>query len=134
METLWSLAVALGVPFSRLVEPPSAAVRVVRAGDGQGQRSEHADFVGTLLSAAPGHSRRDIYLIQVEPGPAREAAGHLPGTVEHLVVSSGRIRTGPTNEPVVLAPGDYAAFPANQPHVYQALEPGTSAVLIMKHR
>ena len=73
VETLWSLGVALGVPFSRLVEPPAPAVRVIRAGGGPRVRSEHADFAGTLLSAGPAHTRRDLYLVELEPGIARQA-------------------------------------------------------------
>src|SRR6478672_9476973 len=42
VETLWALGVALGVPFSQLVEPPPPQVRVVRAGDGTRFPSEQA--------------------------------------------------------------------------------------------
>ena len=42
VETLWALAVALNVPFGRLVEPPATAPRVIRAGDGPAIRSEHS--------------------------------------------------------------------------------------------
>uniref|UniRef100_UPI0013B3B296 helix-turn-helix domain-containing protein n=1 Tax=Nonomuraea lactucae TaxID=2249762 RepID=UPI0013B3B296 len=34
VETLWAIAAALGVPFSRLVDPPRPAARVIRAGEG----------------------------------------------------------------------------------------------------
>src|SRR4051794_41954335 len=51
VETLWALAVALGVPFSRLIEAPVPRVRVTRAGEGPRIRSEHAEFAGTMLSA-----------------------------------------------------------------------------------
>jgi len=35
---------------------------------------------------------------------------------------------------VELGPGDYARFPGDRPHSYEALEPGSSAVLVMEHR
>ncbi|WP_326552676.1 helix-turn-helix domain-containing protein [Micromonospora sp. NBC_01813] len=133
VETLWSLAVALGVPFSRLVDPPTPTIRVIRAGQGPGLRSEQSDFISTLLSAA-GPARRDLYLIRAEPGPGRSAAPHLPGSVEHLILASGRLRTGPVDQPVELDPGDYVTFTADQPHIYQALAAGTVAVLVMEHR
>lgn len=132
VETLWSLAVALGVPFSRLVAPPAPQVRLVRAGEGLGLSSDQADFVSTLLSADSGQARRDLYLIRAEPGPGRQAEAHLPGSIEHLVVASGRLRTGPVGQPVELAVGDYVSFAADQPHLYQATAVGTSAVLIME--
>ena len=42
VETLWALGVALGVPFSQLVDPPAPQVRVVRAGEGPRITSEHS--------------------------------------------------------------------------------------------
>jgi len=134
VETLWALAVALEVPFSRLVEPPAPPVRVVRAGTGPRLRSDHALFDATLLSAGAPHARRDVYVLELEPGPARSAQPHIAGSVEHLVVARGRIRCGPVDTPVELGPGDYAAFPGDVPHTYEALEPGTWAVLVMEHR
>jgi transcriptional regulator with XRE-family HTH domain len=134
VETLWSLAVALGVPFGRLVEPPDQQVRVLRAGTGSRLRSEHADLFATLLAAGSTHARRDLYLMEIEPGAARHAEPHLPGSVEHLIVGSGRLRTGPADEEIDLGPGDYVTFPGDVPHRYQALEPGTWAVLVMEHR
>ena len=134
VETLWALAVALGVPFSQLVEPPSAPVRVVRAGERPGVPAEQAHFTGTLLAAGSPNGRRDVYVISAEPGPDRHAQAHLPGTVEHLIVSAGRLRAGPAEAPIELGPGDYAAFAGDVPHLYEAIEPGTWAVLVMEHR
>ncbi len=133
IETLWSLGVALGVPFSRLVEPPETQVRVVRAGEGPRLRADQADFVATLLAAGSQHTRRDIYVMEVQPGQARAAAAHIPGSVEHLVVGAGRLRTGPDGDTVDLGPGDYITFPGDVPHHYEALEPAW-AVLVMEHR
>ncbi len=133
VETLWALAVALGVPFSRLVEQPAPAVRVIRAGDGPRLRSAYADFNVNLLSASAPHVRRDIYLIELEPGGGREAEAHTPGSIEHLIVASGRLRVGPVSDPVELEPGDYVTFAGDLPHRYEALAPGTVAVLVMEH-
>lgn len=132
IETLWSLGVALGVPFSALVEPPAPSVRVVRAGQGLRLRADQADFASTLLSAG-GHARRDLYVMELEPGAPRDAEAHNPGSVEH-VVAAGRIRVGPKDDPVELGPGDFISFPGDVPHRYEALEPGAWAVLIMEHR
>lgn len=133
VETLWALGVALGVPFSRLVEPADVDIRVIRAGEGPRVRSEQADFTGTLLSAGTAHLRRDVYLIELEPGAVREADGHTPRSIEHVVVAAGRLRLGPEGGTVDLGPGDYATFPGDTPHRYEALVPGTFAVLVMEH-
>lgn len=133
METLWALGVALGVPFSALVEPPAPAVQVIRAGRGPAVASERADYVATLLSASPPGARRDIYHLRAEPGAARESEPHIPGTVEHLIVSTGRVKAGPVGDAVELEPGDYMAYRGDVPHAYEALEPGTTFVLVMQH-
>ncbi|MEU0738452.1 helix-turn-helix domain-containing protein [Streptomyces sp. NPDC006134] len=133
IETVWALAVALGVPFSVLVEPPVPTVQVIRAGEGPQVASERADYVGTLLAACPPGARRDIYRVRAEPGAARESESHIPGTVEHLVVSTGRVKAGPRGASVELGPGDYMAYRGDVPHAYEALEPGTAFVLIMQH-
>jgi transcriptional regulator with XRE-family HTH domain len=134
VETLWAIALALGVPFSRLVDQPVPTVQVIRAGEGPRVRSERADLTATLLSANPPQARRDIYLLELEPGTVRDAEAHLPGSVEHLIVATGRMRVGPASETVDLGPGDYVRFAGDVRHRYEALEPGTVAVLVMEHR
>ncbi|GAA2465495.1 XRE family transcriptional regulator [Winogradskya humida] len=134
IETLWSLGVALGIPFSRLVEPPSPAVRVVRAAEQTRLRADRADFTASLLTAGSIHARRDLYVMELEPGQPREAEAHIPGSVEHVVVAAGRLKAGPAGDTVELDPGDYASFPGDLPHHYEALTPGTWAVLVMEHR
>ncbi|WP_367398675.1 cupin domain-containing protein, partial [Rahnella aceris] len=57
-----------------------------------------------------------------------------PGSVEHLIVATGRMRVGPTSDPVELGPGDYVRFAGDVPHRYEALAPDTVAVLLMEHR
>jgi quercetin dioxygenase-like cupin family protein len=95
--------------------------------------SEQSSFAGTLLSACPPGARRDVYTIAMEPGPARLAEPHIPGSVEHVILSTGRARLGPVDNPVELNPGDYVAFPGDVPHLYEALQPATTAVLVMEH-
>jgi transcriptional regulator with XRE-family HTH domain len=133
VETLWALGVALDVPFSRLVEPRTTPMVVIRAGDGPGIPSSQGDFTGILLAACPPGARRDIYMITAEPGSVRSADPHLPGSVEHLVVISGRLRTGTGARTEDLDPGDYVRFAGDVPHRYEALAPGTAAVLVMEH-
>jgi quercetin dioxygenase-like cupin family protein len=107
---------------------------VIRAGEGPRVRSEAAEIIGTLLAAAGSdHARRDLYVVELGPGAVRQARAHTPGNVEHVVVAAGRLRTGPTDAPVELDPGDYVSFPGDAPHHYQALAPGTWAVLVIEH-
>jgi len=133
VETLWALGVALGVPFSRLVDQPRPAVRVIRSGEGPVTYSERASYAATLLASCPPHARRDIYRIEVQPGEPRLSEPHNPGATEHVVLSTGRALVGPAGEPADLGPGDYIAYPGDAPHIFKALEPDTTAVLIMEH-
>jgi transcriptional regulator with XRE-family HTH domain len=133
VETLWALGVALEVPFSRLVDPPRAAVRVIRAGEGPVTHSERAAYAATLLASSPPHARRDIYRIAADPGEPRVSDPHNPGSVEHVVLSTGRAMIGPAEDPVELAPGDYITYAGDALHIFKALEPETTAVLVMEH-
>ena len=136
IETLWSLGVALGVPFSRLVEPPRAR----GAGD-PGRRGAaaaaptQADFVGHAarrrVAARPAGHLRD----RARAGQATRGRGAHPG--QHRAHRGGRRAARAPGRPASRsssAPGDYVTFPGDVPHHYEALEPGTWAVLVMEHR
>ena len=132
IETLWSIAQALEVPVSRLMEAPRATVQLVRAGDGAPAASEKGNYLATLLSACPPNARRDVYRLVVRPGEPKISEPHPPGTVEHLVLTAGRALAGPADQPVELGPNDYLRYPADAPHIFEALEPETMAVLLIE--
>src|SRR5215470_6045312 len=63
LETLWALGTALGVPLSRLIDPPRSDIQVIRAGEGTVLHAEHDPYAAVMLaSGAPG-ARRDIYRV-----------------------------------------------------------------------
>ncbi|MBO0979325.1 helix-turn-helix domain-containing protein [Microbacterium sp. SD291] len=134
VETLWALGVALGVPFAVLVDQQANAPTLIRADDLSGVPAAAAAYSATLLSASPPGARRDIYVIKAEPGDARRSDPHHPGTIEHVVLISGRALVGPAGDPVLLNPGDYLTYAGDVPHVFQADAAGTSAVLISELR
>ncbi|MER6631883.1 XRE family transcriptional regulator [Streptomyces sp. NPDC000987] len=134
LETLWALCVVLEIPFSRLLAMPRPHVQVIRAGEGPAVGAAESHYRATLLASCPPGARRDVYSIDAEPGPQRSSAPHLPGVVEHVVISAGRALVGTAEEPVELHPGDYICYPADVHHVFQALEPATRAVLVSEHR
>ena len=133
LETLWAICVALDAPFSRLLDPPRPRVQVIRADEGPTVSAEHAAYSATLLAACPPGARRDVYRIAAEPGTARASEPHMPGVTEHVVLSAGRALVGVAGEPVELGPGDYINYPGDLPHVFEALEPRTLAVLVSEH-
>ena len=133
LETLWAICVALDAPFSRLLDPPRPHVQVIRADEGPTVSAAQANYQATLLAACPPGARRDVYRIAAEPGQARASDPHMPGVVEHVVLSAGRALVGVAGEPAELGPGDYICYPGDLPHVFEALEPRTLAVLVSEH-
>jgi transcriptional regulator with XRE-family HTH domain len=133
LETLWAICVALDVPFSRLLDPPRPRTQVIRAAEGPTVASAQADYQATLLAAVSPAVRCDVYRIAAEPGHARASEPHSPGVVEHVVISTGRALVGATGEVAELGPGDYIRYPGDVPHVFEALEPRTQAVLVSEH-
>lgn len=134
VETLWALASALEIPFSSLVDPPPDAPTLIRAGSATGIPAAAAPYTALLLSASPPHARRDLYLIRAEPGSPRRSEPHPRGTIEHVVLVSGAAHVGPADAPLVLHVGDYVRYAGDAAHVFDALEPGTSAVLVSEAR
>ncbi|MFB7251866.1 helix-turn-helix domain-containing protein [Microbacterium sp. NPDC056234] len=134
VETLWALGVALGIPFATLVDQQASAPTLIRADELAGVPSAAAAYSATLLAASPPGARRDIYLIQAEPGDPRRSEPHHPGTVEHVVLISGQAHVGPTADTELLNPGDYLTYAGDVAHIFAATAPGTSAVLISELR
>lgn len=133
IETLWGLAQALGVPFGALLDQPSPMVRVVRAGEAVRVASEDSTMAAYLLGSTGHVSRVELYDLHLSTGPVRDADPHTEGTIEHVVVTAGRLRVGPIDGPVDLEVGDLAVFPADRHHRYEALESDTRAVMLIEY-
>ncbi|MEE1890241.1 helix-turn-helix domain-containing protein [Pseudomonas carassii] len=133
IETLWSLAIAMGLQVTRFFEQPRQHLRVIRANEGMTAYAEASNYAATLLADCPAGVQRDIYRLKVQPGEARLSQPHLPGTIEHVVLCTGSATIGPASEPMLLRAGDYISYSANVPHVFEALEANTTAVMVIEH-
>jgi transcriptional regulator with XRE-family HTH domain len=133
LETLWALGTALGVPLSRLIDPPRSDIRVIRADEGVVMQAERDPYEAAMLASCPPGARRDIYRVSAAPGTAHRARAHTAGTVEHLVLGAGRVLAGPEGAAVELGPGDYLRYPGDVPHIFHALEPHTVGIIVMEH-
>ncbi|WP_439651092.1 helix-turn-helix domain-containing protein [Nocardia panacis] len=133
IETLWALCVALDIPFSRLLDPPRPSVHVIRAGEGQVVSAAVSHYQVALLAAGLPSSRRDIFRVTAEPGQPHRSQPHMAGVVEHVMLAEGRAMAGLAAEPVELRPGDYVQYPGDLPHVFEALAPGTWAILVNEY-
>ena len=134
IETLWVIAEALDIPFSSLFEVSKPDVSLVRAGEGLTLSADKASFQTTLLANCLPGTRRDIYRADLEPDAPRQSPAHPMGTIEHALICTGQARIGPLEAVETLNPGDYYRYPADRPHVYEALQPGTQMVVVMETR
>lgn len=119
VQTLFSIARALDLPLSALLEQPQAP-RVRAIPRGSGDALPTAGGTTHLLHADGRPRRTELFDIEFDAGTTQDSPGHLPGTEEVVVCLSGRLRAGPAGEEVALGPGDAVWFTADGPHRYVA--------------
>jgi transcriptional regulator with XRE-family HTH domain len=123
IDTLWSLARALNVPFAALFEDRlREEVSVVRVADAPVIAMETEGFVTRHILSRHGRREVELYVLELEAGFRRDAEPHGPGVVEHVIVMQGLVNAGPDGESTELAPGDCISFPADRPHHYHAID------------
>jgi transcriptional regulator with XRE-family HTH domain len=123
VDTLFSIATALGVPVTRLVSEREQVMTVQRAGEVTW--SEHSGYESRALDHIYGSGVIENYLVRIgrQPsGAGGRSEPHPVGTLEHLYVISGRVRVGPVDSAVELAAGDFARYPGDRPHLYESLD------------
>ncbi|MFC8827344.1 helix-turn-helix domain-containing protein [Streptomyces sp. NPDC057137] len=121
VETLFSVATALGVPVTRLVAEQEQVMTVQRGGEVVWQQAD--GYETRSLDHVYGSGVIENYLLRLPAGadsPGLSEA-HPVGTLEHLYVISGHVRVGPADCPVELAAGDFVRYPGDRPHVYVSL-------------
>jgi transcriptional regulator with XRE-family HTH domain len=130
VETLALLGAALDVPARRLLTEWGTPVYVQRQHEAEwaedGARSERlldetygSGYVRTLVLRLSRHGKEPEL---VEPHPT--------GTLHHLYVITGKLRTGPVSEPVNLAAGDFVRFPGDTQHRHTPLSDQVVAHLV----
>jgi XRE family transcriptional regulator, regulator of sulfur utilization len=136
MDTLWSLANALNVPFASLFvadgEHPvievlrrELATKVVRDGRGAflGKNPKHdPHFVIRHVLSRHDRGELEVYSVDIDPGTDREAAAHSNGVIEHAFGVAGRIEISVGDVVEQLDEGDRMTFLADRPHIYRALD------------
>jgi transcriptional regulator with XRE-family HTH domain len=139
IETLWSLALGLGVAFSDLLEDRRETTTVlVRAQ--QGARVHGSTPGGKLDLRLLDRIERDriergglveVFDMFLPAGTEHLGAPHGSGVVERVFVYSGAITVGPASEPLALGPGDYARYGADRPHVYRSADEDCHGILLV---
>jgi transcriptional regulator with XRE-family HTH domain len=129
IETLWTIASALDIPFSFLFEGETSHNQLIRADEGVPLISDSSELSALLLSKCPPGRRRDLYRVALARGSPRRSKPHPRGTIEHAFISSGIVRLGPEEATVEIGPSDYFCYPADVPHSYEALS--ENAVMLL---
>lgn len=134
IETLVSISVAFGVPFSALITAQRGTVEVLRAGHAPRTVTSDGLFASELQWSTGRVSEAELYTYEIRSGGVYAAEPHPAGVIETMVCISGRVRAGPTGAEVELGPGDRASFAADQPHTYQALTEVATLAGVLSYR
>ena len=122
MSTLYALAGALGVPLATLIA------------DRPGARVASPGVEARLLDVSrDGGQTVEVYRLHLDPGVHYRSPAHLPGVVEHLLVTSGRARAGRLGQEEEIGAGQAAQWVSDVAHTYAALGDGpVESVLIIR--
>lgn len=134
IETLWSLALGLGVAFSDLLEDRSETTTVVVRAQ-QGARVRGATQGGKLdlrlLDRVEGGGLVEVFAMFLPAGTEHLGSPHGSGVVERVFVHEGTITVGPVSDPLTLGPGDYARYSGDSPHVYRSADADGHGMLLV---
>lgn len=131
VDTLGALADALGVTVEALISSEDSQARVMRSEEGEWVEGSAVGL--RLVDRLLARGMVDMYEATFAAGVRRESEGHVPGVLEHLLVTSGRLLAGPATNVVELGVGDRITFPGDVPHVYEAVGGSVRAVLLISY-
>jgi transcriptional regulator with XRE-family HTH domain len=121
MSTLYALAGALGVPLATLIA------------DQPGVRVSSPGVEARLVDVShEGGQTVEVYRLHLDAGVHYRSPAHLPGVVEHLLVTSGRARAGRLGQEEEIGAGQAAQWASDVDHSYTALgaDPVESVLVI----
>ncbi|MFD6822012.1 helix-turn-helix domain-containing protein [Streptomyces sp. NPDC060085] len=121
VETLSLLGTALDIPARRLLTEWGTPVYVQRHADAKWQAP--GAWSERILDETYGSGNVRTLILRLERDRAQpdSVAPHAAGTLHHIYVITGKLRTGPLTEAVDLAAGDFARFPGDVPHRHMCL-------------
>ena len=123
LETIWSIANILQVPFSELLQ-----------GSTQEQKTKPMHDNGTEVHLIERHDNPQVieaYKMSLNKGVKREAKPHPKGVREKITVLNGTLLTGTINKPVLLQAGDTITFSADKPHLYESISGCASVIVVI---
>lgn len=109
IETLWSLANALGIEFGELF-----------GGRSDVELTEAVGIRARLIDRQSKPRPVESFLMDLLANAKRYADAHAPGVTENVIVLAGSIAIGPVSSPMLLRAGQSHQFAADVPHLYSA--------------
>ena len=121
VETLALLGAALDIPARRLLTEWGTPVYLQRASEGSWTRLDDREERMLDETYGSGYVRTLVLRLHRSATETHVIHPHQPGTLHHVFVVSGKLRTGPVADPVDLGAGDFVRFPGDTPHRYVCL-------------
>ncbi|WCL51377.1 helix-turn-helix domain-containing protein [Leptospira sp. GIMC2001] len=119
ISVLWKVANGLNVPFSDLLkERRQEGVFVLKHENSKLLYSSSKVFSSRALFPFVGNRKTEFYELILKPGGIEVADPHQTGTIENIVVVSGKLRLRVGDQVVELEPKDSVYFRADVPHEY----------------
>jgi transcriptional regulator with XRE-family HTH domain len=130
VETLALLGAALDIPARRLLTEWGTPVYVQRGEDGTW--TQNREWTERLLDETygSGYVRTLVLRLERAAGEPEVIKPHQSGTLHHLYVVTGKLRTGPVADPVDLGAGDFVRFPGDTPHRHVCLSERVTAHMV----
>ncbi len=135
INLLWKVARALDVPFAALLQTEiTTGPTIFRASNAKHLTSADGSFRSRALFSPGGLRKSEFYQLTLAPNAIEHAEAHPAGTLEDLVVASGRLIVRTQGEIETLEAGDAILFQADTPHVYENPGPEEAvAYLVMSY-
>jgi transcriptional regulator with XRE-family HTH domain len=129
VETLAGLAAALRISLTELLdELPLGEIRIVRASGAEFGADD--GLARRLLESIPSASGVEVAEIVLGPHQLQDLDARPEGARASVFVLDGTLIAGPVERSTELSAGDYMAFPADVPHVYNAGRRAARALLL----
>ncbi|WP_214414428.1 helix-turn-helix domain-containing protein [Sphaerisporangium fuscum] len=127
IDTLDAIAVALAVPLTDLLtrdsDPGTVHLPSTAAAHDQPTRE--------LLRRISGGHSLELWRLRIPAHLSIDGVPHAPGTIEHLLIASGRLLAGPADDLRRLQTGDMLAFAGDTPHAYRTEDQAADVTVVI---
>jgi len=127
LDVLWKMAKGLGVSLTTLAEAQGPETFVVSTSDVEPVLGDGGRFRVYPLFPYSEATHFEILAIEMDEGSSSHSDAHLPGTVEFMIVTKGRVRVRVGAENRQIKVGTAMRYLADLAHSYTNEAAGESA-------